>query len=83
MICRPTGSPSSGASPQGSDMAALPARLVGMVHRSARYIAIGSSARSPIGKAVVGVVGETMTSTCSKAFSKSRVISVRTFWAEP
>lgn len=54
-----------------------------MVHRSARYIAIGSSARSPIAKAVVGVVGETITSTCSKAFSKSRVMSVRTFWAEP
>ena len=35
-----------------------------MVHRSARYIAIGSSARSPIGNAVVGVVGETSTSTC-------------------
>jgi hypothetical protein len=33
------------------------------VHRSARYIAIGSSARSPIGNAVVGVVGETSTST--------------------
>jgi hypothetical protein len=64
-------------------MAALPARLDGMVHRSARYIAIGSSARSPIGKAVVGVVGEITTSTCSNAFSKSRVISVRTFCAEP
>ncbi len=64
-------------------MAALPARLVGMVHRSARYIASGSSVRSPIAKAVVGVVGETITSTCSKDFSKSRVISVRTFWAEP
>ena len=27
------------------------------------------------------MVGETITSTCSKAFSKSRVMSVRTFWA--
>jgi hypothetical protein len=44
---------------------------------------IGSSARSPIGKAVVGVVGETSTSTSAKARSKSREMSVRTFWAEP
>ncbi len=64
-------------------MAALPARFDGIVHRSARYIAIGSSARSPIGKAVVGVVGETSTSTPAKAASKSREMSVRTFWAEP
>ena len=54
-----------------------------MVHRSARYIAIGSSTRSPIGKAVVGVVGETSTSTSSNAASKSRMISVRTFCAWP
>ena len=32
---------------------------------------------------VVGVVGDTRTSTLSKAASKSRLISVRTFWAEP
>ena len=64
-------------------MAELPARLAGMVHRSARYIAIGSSARSPIGKAVVGVVGETITSTLPKDVSKSRVIRVRTFCALP
>src|SRR5581483_11448882 len=83
MISRPTGRLSSGARPHGTEMAALPARLDGMVHRSARYIAIGSSARSPIGKAVVGVVGETSTSTSPKARWKSRVISVRTFCAEP
>src|SRR5690606_38451998 len=52
MICSPAGSPS--ASPHGTEIAALPARLAGIVHRSARYIAIGSSARSPIGNAVVG-----------------------------
>src|SRR5580700_6597971 len=56
MTCSPTGRPSSGARPHGTEMAALPARSEGMVHRSARYIAIGSSARSPIEKAVVGVV---------------------------
>ena len=83
MICRPTGRPSSAASPHGTDIAAMPARLDGMVHRSARYIASGSSTRSPIGNAVVGVVGETSTSTCSKAASKSRVIRVRTFCAWP
>ena len=83
MICSPTGRPSSSASPHGTEMAALPARLDGIVHRSARYIAIGSSARSPIGNAVVGVVGETSTSTCSNAASKSRLISVRTCWALP
>ena len=83
MICSPTGRPSSGASPHGSDSAALPARFDGIVHRSARYMAIGSSARSPIGNAVVGVVGEISTSTCSNAASKSRVMSVRTCWALP
>jgi hypothetical protein len=31
----------------------------------------------------VGAVGETSTSTCAKAASKSRLISVRTFCAEP
>jgi len=33
--------------------------------------------------AVVGVVGETSTSAASNAASKSRLMSVRTFWAEP
>ena len=83
MICRPTGRPSSGARPHGTDSAALPARLDGIVHRSATYIAIGSSARSPMGNAVVGVVGETSTSTCSNAASKSRLMSVRTCCALP
>ena len=83
MIWNPTGRPSSGARPHGTEMAAFPARLDGMVHRSARYIAIGSSARSPSGNAVVGVVGETRTSTWPNAASKSRVISVRTCCALP
>src|SRR6266568_6749958 len=77
MIWSPAGSPSSGARPQGTDSAALPARLDGIVHRSARYIAIGSSARSPMGKAVVGVAGDTRTSAWQNAASKSREISVR------
>ena len=83
MICRPTGRPSSGASPTGSDIAALPARLTGIVAMSLRYIAIGSSTLSPILNAVVGAVGETRTSTFSKAALKSRVMSVRTFCAWP
>ena len=48
-----------------------------------RYIAIGSSPFSPLRNAVVGAVGETRTSAFSNAAAKSRVISVRTFWAWP
>ena len=47
------------------------------------YMASGSSTFSPIGNAVTGVDGETSTSTASNAAAKSRLISVRTFWAEP
>ena len=54
-----------------------------MVARSLRYIAIGSSTLSPIGNAVVGAVGETSTSACSKAPAKSCEIRVRTFCAWP
>ena len=54
-----------------------------MVAMSLRYIASGSSSFSPSLNAVVGAVGETSTSAWSKARSKSRLISVRTFWACP
>ncbi len=54
-----------------------------MVARSLRYIASGSSTLSPIGNAVVGVVGETSTSAVANALSKSRLMSVRTFCACP
>ena len=50
---------------------------------SLRYIASGSSTFSPSWNAVVGAVGETSTSACSNAASKSRLISVRTFCAWP
>ena len=83
MICRPTGRPSSGASPTGMDMPGVPARFTGMVATSLRYIASGSSSFSPMRKAVVGAVGEMRTSTFSKAASKSRCTSVRTFCAWP
>ena len=50
---------------------------------SFKYMAIGSLAFSPILKAVVGAVGETKTSACWKAFSKSLEIKVLTFCALP
>ena len=65
MSCSPTGSPSE--SPQGIDSAGSPARLDGIVQTSERYIASGSWVRSPSRKATVGEVGETITSTRSKA----------------
>ena len=54
-----------------------------MVAMSFKYIAKGSSTFSPMVKAVVGVVGETSTSTVSNAAAKSREINVRTFCAWP
>ena len=83
MTCRPAGRPSSAASPIGSPNAQLPARFTGMVAMSLRYMASGSSSLSPSGKAVVGAVGESRTSHCSNAASKSRWMRVRTFWALP
>ena len=47
------------------------------------YIASGSSTFSPILNAVTGVDGETSTSTCENAWSKSREINVLTFCACP
>ena len=64
--------------PQGTLMAGRPARFTGIVSRSARYIASGSSACAPLRKAVVGAVGVSSTSTDWKAASKSRRIKVRT-----
>ena len=82
MNWKPTGRPSSDR-PAGMDMAGMPARLAGIVAMSLTYMASGSSIFSPNLKAVDGLVGEISTSTCSKAFLKSSMISVRTFWAEP
>ena len=80
---RPLGSESSSARPLGTEIPGTPARLAGMVARSLRYIAIGSSSFSPSRNAVVGAVGETSTSTRSKAASKSRLMRVRIFCAWP
>ena len=77
--CSPTGRPSE--RPQGIDSEGRPARLEGIVQTSDRYIARGSWTRSPSRKATVGEVGETITSTRSKAASKSWRMSVRTFCA--
>src|SRR5437762_2954471 len=71
------------ARPQGTEMAGVPAREAGSVHRSLTYIDIGSATRSPSLNATTGAVGDTRTSACSKAAEKSRTISVRTFWAWP
>ena len=50
-------------------IAGTPARFAGIVKMSFRYIAIGSSAFSPIRNAVVGDVGDTSTSNRSNAAS--------------
>ena len=83
MICRPTGSPVSDASPLGTLIAGMPASDPGMVARSFRYIAIGSSTFSPNANAVTGDAGEISTSAAPNASSKSCLISVRTFCADP
>ena len=80
-ICSPVGSPS--ASPLGIETAGMPARLMGTAQKSLRYIASGSSSLAPSSKATVGLVGVTTKSTSSQARAKSRLISVRTFWARP
>ena len=58
MSCRPTGSPSSGATPHGIEIAVAPASEVGTVQTSERYMVRGSSIFSPIPNAVVGDVGD-------------------------
>ena len=59
--CTPTGSPSS-PGPKGTLMAGWPARLLGMVQTSDRYMLRGSPVLAPSGKAVVGAVGPRSTS---------------------
>ena len=61
----------------------MPASGIGTVQASARYIAHGSSVRSPSLNATVGEVGVTIRSTFSNASRKSSAIFVRTFWARP
>src|SRR5262249_11892462 len=79
--CSPTGRPSE--SPHGIESPGNPARQDGIVSRSQAYIASGSAALSPIGKATVGEVGVTIASNLSRASRCSRMRSVRTFCACP
>ena len=62
-------------------MPGSPAMFTVTVKMSFRYISTGSPDFSPSAKAGAGVVGVRITSTFSKASSKSRLISVRTFCA--
>ena len=80
-IWKPVGRPSE--SPLGIEMAGMPASDIGTVQTSLRYMASGSAVLEPSSKATPGAVGETMKSNRSHACSKSRAISVRTFWARP
>ena len=80
--CTPTGRPASPV-PYGTLIAAWPARLVGIVHTSERYIASGSADFAPSSNATVGDVGDSSASYCSYARAKSRMMSVRTRCACP
>jgi hypothetical protein len=56
--------------------------FTGSVQASLRYIETGSASRAPNRNATDGDVGATRASKpASKTLSKSRLISVRTFWA--
>ena len=77
MSCKPIGSPAA-SKPQGSERPQMPARFTDKVKTSDRYICSGSAAFSPMRKAVVGVVGQAITSTSRNASSKSWRMSVRT-----
>ena len=80
MSWRPTGRPSD--SPHGTDTPGSPAMFTGRVHASDRYIWTGSAIRAPNGNATVAEVGAMRASNpCAHSRSKSRLISVRTFWA--
>src|SRR5262249_3068079 len=61
--CTPTGR-SWAPVPNGTLIAACPARLVGIVHTSDRYIASGSAALAPSSNATVGDVGDSNASYC-------------------
>jgi len=54
--------------PIGKDIAGIPAILAEIVNISERYMLIGSFSFSPILKAVVGDVGDIITSTFRKSY---------------
>ena len=78
--CTPTGRPCAPV-PYGTLIAAWPARFVGMVNTSQRYMVSGSLVLSPILNATVGDVGVRMASQLAYAAAKSSAISRRSFWA--
>ena len=67
--------------PHGTLMPGSPARFPPSVSTSHRYIDSGFWVFEPIGNATVGEVALMIASHFSNAASKSRLISVRTFWA--
>src|SRR6266508_660365 len=69
--------------PEGTEIAGSPARDAGTVKTSDRYIVSGSSTFSPSRKAGAGIVGHTITSTASKARSKSSSRSCLARMARP
>ena len=69
-------------SPHGIESPGRPARHEGIVSRSPAYIASGSAARSPIGNATVGEVGDEHVEA-GERLACSSMISVRTFCAWP
>src|SRR5262249_32756655 len=81
MSWSPMGKPAI-VKPAGTETPGSPARFVGIVKTSFRYICSGSS-RSPNLNATPGVVGAAITSTRSKAWRKSRRTSVLTRCALP
>ena len=62
IICNPKGYPFASI-PAGIDIAGKPAKLIGTVNISFKYIDTGSSVFSPILKAELGVYGVRMAST--------------------
>src|SRR6478672_2038708 len=77
---RPSGVPSDD-SPAGTLIPGSPAMFTVTVKMSFIYISTGSPDFSPSAKAGPGVVGVRIASTVAKAWSKSRLIKVRTFCA--
>src|SRR6202012_2725180 len=66
---KPTGRPS--VTPQGMEIAGIPARDIGIVNRSFMYMASGSSVLAPSSNAGVGLVGVTTKSNSEKTSLKS------------
>ena len=66
---------------KGIDIAGMPARLIGTVNISFKYVWTGSFGSFSISKAVEGVDGVKIASTFLKALLKSFFINDLIFWA--